>query len=109
MSLVTPTQAFKMCHTTTDRTNWNHLDSLQKGSNCGSLMTMEGNLQIYTKTGYYKVCDTPPADDQQQHTPLTANKEVQAVIRMVLSPTGEPGSHQVYKQETYRADEEGSV
>uniref|UniRef100_A0AAQ4QA32 Guanylate cyclase n=1 Tax=Gasterosteus aculeatus aculeatus TaxID=481459 RepID=A0AAQ4QA32_GASAC len=25
-----------------------------KGSNCGSLMTMEGNFQIYTKTGYYK-------------------------------------------------------
>uniref|UniRef100_A0A3P9JKY4 Guanylate cyclase n=1 Tax=Oryzias latipes TaxID=8090 RepID=A0A3P9JKY4_ORYLA len=25
-----------------------------KGSNYGSLMTMEGNLQIYTKTGYYK-------------------------------------------------------
>uniref|UniRef100_A0A674PIN9 Guanylate cyclase n=1 Tax=Takifugu rubripes TaxID=31033 RepID=A0A674PIN9_TAKRU len=25
-----------------------------KGSNCGSLMTMEGNLQIYTKIGYYK-------------------------------------------------------
>nr|XP_046273133.1 atrial natriuretic peptide receptor 1 [Scatophagus argus]XP_046273134.1 atrial natriuretic peptide receptor 1 [Scatophagus argus] len=25
-----------------------------KGSNCGSLMTMEGNIQIYTKTGYYK-------------------------------------------------------
>ncbi|KAI3358276.1 hypothetical protein L3Q82_003274 [Scortum barcoo] len=30
------------------------LDSLQKGSNCGSLMTMEGNFQIYTKTGNYK-------------------------------------------------------
>lgn len=29
---------------------------LQKGSNLGSLMTMEGNFQIYTKTGYYKVC-----------------------------------------------------
>ncbi|XP_036949724.1 atrial natriuretic peptide receptor 1 isoform X1 [Acanthopagrus latus] len=25
-----------------------------KGSTCGSLMTMEGNFQIYTKTGYYK-------------------------------------------------------
>ncbi|KAF1382176.1 hypothetical protein PFLUV_G00161730 [Perca fluviatilis] len=25
-----------------------------KGSNCGSLITMEGNFQIYTKTGYYK-------------------------------------------------------
>uniref|UniRef100_A0AAX7TS39 Guanylate cyclase n=1 Tax=Astatotilapia calliptera TaxID=8154 RepID=A0AAX7TS39_ASTCA len=25
-----------------------------KGSNYGSLMTMEGNFQIYTKTGYYK-------------------------------------------------------
>ncbi|XP_070840612.1 atrial natriuretic peptide receptor 1 isoform X2 [Chaetodon trifascialis] len=25
-----------------------------KGSNCASLMTMEGNFQIYTKTGYYK-------------------------------------------------------
>ncbi|KAM4724883.1 atrial natriuretic peptide receptor 1 [Anableps anableps] len=25
-----------------------------KGSNLGSLMTMEGNFQIYTKTGYYK-------------------------------------------------------
>uniref|UniRef100_A0A7N8YEW0 Guanylate cyclase n=1 Tax=Mastacembelus armatus TaxID=205130 RepID=A0A7N8YEW0_9TELE len=25
-----------------------------KGSNYGSLMTMEGNVQIYTKTGYYK-------------------------------------------------------
>uniref|UniRef100_A0A8P4K0W5 Guanylate cyclase n=1 Tax=Dicentrarchus labrax TaxID=13489 RepID=A0A8P4K0W5_DICLA len=25
-----------------------------KGSHCGSLMTMEGNFQIYTKTGYYK-------------------------------------------------------
>ncbi|KAI9535973.1 hypothetical protein NQZ68_038760 [Dissostichus eleginoides] len=25
-----------------------------KGSNCGSLLTMEGNFQIYTKTGYYK-------------------------------------------------------
>lgn len=25
-----------------------------KGSNLGSLMTMEGNVQIYTKTGYYK-------------------------------------------------------
>ncbi|KAF7642357.1 hypothetical protein LDENG_00259440, partial [Lucifuga dentata] len=25
-----------------------------KGSTCGSLITMEGNLQIYTKTGYYK-------------------------------------------------------
>ncbi|XP_037329926.2 atrial natriuretic peptide receptor 1 isoform X2 [Pungitius pungitius] len=25
-----------------------------KGSNCGSLMTMEGNFQIYTRTGYYK-------------------------------------------------------
>ncbi|KAK5911740.1 hypothetical protein CgunFtcFv8_005888 [Champsocephalus gunnari] len=24
-----------------------------KGSNCGSLLTMEGNFQIYTKTGYY--------------------------------------------------------
>ncbi|KAJ4919055.1 hypothetical protein JOQ06_000151, partial [Pogonophryne albipinna] len=27
---------------------------LQKGSNCGSLLTMEGNFQMYTKTGYYK-------------------------------------------------------
>uniref|UniRef100_A0A672ZES9 Guanylate cyclase n=1 Tax=Sphaeramia orbicularis TaxID=375764 RepID=A0A672ZES9_9TELE len=26
----------------------------RKGSNYGSLMTMEGNFQIYTKTGYYK-------------------------------------------------------
>uniref|UniRef100_A0A8C2X5W4 Guanylate cyclase n=1 Tax=Cyclopterus lumpus TaxID=8103 RepID=A0A8C2X5W4_CYCLU len=25
-----------------------------KGSNCGSLITMEGNFLIYTKTGYYK-------------------------------------------------------
>ncbi|XP_074542285.1 atrial natriuretic peptide receptor 1 isoform X2 [Halichoeres trimaculatus] len=25
-----------------------------KGSNCGSLMTMEGHIQIYTKTGHYK-------------------------------------------------------
>lgn len=63
MSLVTPNTAFQMFHRTTDWTNWNRLDSLQKGSNCGSLMTMEGNLQIYTKTGYYKVCDKPPAED----------------------------------------------
>ncbi|CAN9503567.1 unnamed protein product [Ophioblennius macclurei] len=30
------------------------LTTSMKGSNYGSLMTMEGNFQIYTKTGYYK-------------------------------------------------------
>ncbi|KAG9355284.1 hypothetical protein JZ751_000122 [Albula glossodonta] len=28
--------------------------SVQRGSNYGSLLTMEGNFQIYAKTGYYK-------------------------------------------------------
>lgn len=28
---------------------------LQRGSNYGSLMTAEGNMQIFAKTGYYKV------------------------------------------------------
>ncbi|XP_058475260.1 atrial natriuretic peptide receptor 1 [Solea solea] len=33
---------------------WSRLTLSLKGSNYGSLMTMEGNFQIYTKTGYYK-------------------------------------------------------
>lgn len=28
---------------------------VQRGSNYGSLMTADGNLQIFAKTGYYKV------------------------------------------------------
>lgn len=31
------------------------ISSLQRGSNYGSLLTMEGNVQIYAKTCYYKV------------------------------------------------------
>ncbi|KAM9340648.1 atrial natriuretic peptide receptor 1-like [Symphorus nematophorus] len=36
------------------RRTYSRLTMSLKGSNCGSLMTMEGNFQIYTKTGYYK-------------------------------------------------------
>ncbi|XP_075996460.1 atrial natriuretic peptide receptor 1-like [Genypterus blacodes] len=36
------------------RRTCSRLTMSMKGSNYGSLMTMEGNLQIYTKTGYYK-------------------------------------------------------
>lgn len=42
----------------------------QKGSNCGSLMTMEGNLQIYTKTGYYKVWHILLAESHQSSLPM---------------------------------------
>lgn len=37
-----------------------HADSavcLQRGSNFGSLMTGDGNLQVFAKTGFYKVSD----------------------------------------------------
>uniref|UniRef100_A0A8C2WXB7 Guanylate cyclase n=1 Tax=Cyclopterus lumpus TaxID=8103 RepID=A0A8C2WXB7_CYCLU len=40
------------------RVSWDDVELInlhsQKGSNCGSLITMEGNFLIYTKTGYYK-------------------------------------------------------
>ncbi|KAM4549856.1 atrial natriuretic peptide receptor 1 [Fundulus diaphanus] len=36
------------------RSTCSRLSLSMKGSNYGSLMTMEGNFQIYTKTGYYK-------------------------------------------------------
>ncbi|CAF92690.1 unnamed protein product, partial [Tetraodon nigroviridis] len=44
-----------------------------KGSACGSLVTMGGNLQIYTKIGYYKVGRaTPPERRATPHAALTA-------------------------------------
>lgn len=35
--------------------NWVFCVCLQRGSNYGSLMTGDGNLQVFAKTGYYKV------------------------------------------------------
>lgn len=86
--------------------NWlTDLVSVQKGSNYGSLMTMEGNFQIYTKTGYYKVChhlltflwQTSPA------AALGTN------VTLLFCSAGKPGSHQVYQEETHRTDQEGPV
>uniref|UniRef100_A0A7N9AZY1 Guanylate cyclase n=1 Tax=Mastacembelus armatus TaxID=205130 RepID=A0A7N9AZY1_9TELE len=48
--------AAQLWRVTWDDVQLSNMDKVlkRKGSNYGSLMTMEGNVQIYTKTGYYK-------------------------------------------------------
>uniref|UniRef100_A0A6Q2XK50 Guanylate cyclase n=1 Tax=Esox lucius TaxID=8010 RepID=A0A6Q2XK50_ESOLU len=46
------------------RRTCSRLTMSMRGSNYGSLLTMEGNFQIYAKTGYYKVC---MRDVQNEH------------------------------------------
>lgn len=40
----------------------------QKGSNYGSLLTGDGNLQIFAKTGYYKVRELLHLEDEDDES-----------------------------------------
>ena len=76
-----------------------HILTPQRGSNYGSLMTAEGQFQVYAKTAYYKVWghgsgagDPHPSGHPPPHP-----------------SSGQPGGHQAPQPQADRADAQGPV